>query len=99
MAFQRGGEAPVAQWVNHWPTDIADRVRSLLEAKSSQPETGSIAHSLSLSTTHRPDMTKILLKKTYKSHVFHPYSKGRDSPQKIHDALRVFIYFLTKTSS
>ena len=29
--------APVAQWVKRWPTDQADRVRSPLEAKSSQP--------------------------------------------------------------
>ena len=29
--------APVAQWVKCWPTDLADRVESLLKAKSSQP--------------------------------------------------------------
>ena len=29
--------APVAQWVKRWPTDLADRVRSPLEAKSCQP--------------------------------------------------------------
>ena len=29
--------ALVAQWVKRWPTDLADRVRSLLEVKSSQP--------------------------------------------------------------
>ena len=29
--------SPVAQWVRRWPTDLADRVRSLLETKSSQP--------------------------------------------------------------
>ena len=29
--------APVAQWVKRWPTDLADRVRSPLEAKSSLP--------------------------------------------------------------
>ena len=28
--------APVAQWVKRWPTDLADRVRSSLEVKSSQ---------------------------------------------------------------
>ena len=28
---------PVAQWVKRWPTDLADRVRSSLEVKSSQP--------------------------------------------------------------
>ena len=27
---------PVAQWVKHWPTDLADRVQSSLKAKSSQ---------------------------------------------------------------
>ena len=30
-------EAPVAQWVKRWPTDLADRVRFSLEMKSSQP--------------------------------------------------------------
>ena len=34
---QRG--APVAQWVKRWPTDLADRVRFPLDAKSSQSET------------------------------------------------------------
>ena len=29
--------APVAQWFKRWPTDLADRVRSSLEVKSSQP--------------------------------------------------------------
>ena len=29
--------AAVAQWVKRWPTDLADRVQSPLEAKSSQP--------------------------------------------------------------
>ena len=29
--------APVAQWVKRWPIDQEDRVRSPLEAKSSQP--------------------------------------------------------------
>ena len=28
--------APVAQWVKRWPTELASRVRSPLEAKSSQ---------------------------------------------------------------
>ena len=35
LLCQRG--APVAQWVKCWPTDEADRVRSSLEVKSSQP--------------------------------------------------------------
>ena len=29
--------APVAKWVKHWPTDLADRVRPPLDAKSTQP--------------------------------------------------------------
>ena len=29
--------APVAQWIKRWPTDLADRVWSPLEAKSFQP--------------------------------------------------------------
>ena len=35
--FPLGIEAPVAQWVKRWPTDLADRVRSPLKAKPSQP--------------------------------------------------------------
>ena len=29
--------APVSQWAKRWPTDLADRVRSSLEVKSSHP--------------------------------------------------------------
>ena len=57
--------APVAQWVKRWPTDLAvvssspARGEDLFSCKR-----GSIAHSLSLSSAHRPDMTEILLKRT-----------------------------------
>ena len=65
--------APVAQWVKRWPTDLAvpssiptrgekktkEKKKNLLNRKR-----GSIAHSLSLSTSHRPDMTEILLKRS-----------------------------------
>ena len=55
--------APVAQWVKRWPTDLAEfnphSRRNLLIRKRS-----SIAHSLSLSSKHRPDITEILLKRT-----------------------------------
>ena len=58
--FKESTGAPVAQWFKRWPTDLADRVgsssrRNLLNH--------SIAQSLSLSTSHHPDMTGILLKK------------------------------------
>ena len=62
---------PVAQWVKHWPTDLA--------TVSSSPARGeglynrkrvSTANSLLLSSAHRPDMTEILSKKT-KSQVIH----------------------------
>ena len=56
--------APVAQWVKRWPTDLADRVRSSLEGNLLNRKRSSIAHSLSLSSKHRPDMTEILLKRT-----------------------------------
>ena len=49
---------PVAQWVKRWPTDLA------LEAKSSHRKRGSIAHSISLSSAHCPDMTEILVDRT-----------------------------------
>ena len=57
--------APVAQWVKHWPTDVGGHEfepcsrRNILNRKR-----GSIAHSLSLSFAHRPDITEILLKRT-----------------------------------
>ena len=60
--------APVAQWVKCWPIDLADQARSPLAAKSSKKR-GSIAHSLSLSTFHRPDMT---VERDVESHVIHP---------------------------
>ena len=31
------GEAPVAEWIKHWPTDMAVPSLSPLEAISSQP--------------------------------------------------------------
>ena len=61
---------PLAQWVKHWLTDLAvpssspaqqGERRNLLNCKG-----GSIAHPLSLSTSHHPDITEIhvLLKMT-----------------------------------
>ena len=55
--------ASVVQWVKRWPADLAvpsfepRSRRSLLKRKR-----GSTAHSLSLSSAHRPDITKILWK-------------------------------------
>ena len=52
----------MAQWVKHWPTE--------LEVSCSSPASGGalfnnrqglIAHSLSLSPAHHPDITEILL--------------------------------------
>ena len=60
----RGG-ALVAQWVKRWPTDLV--VVSSSPARGEDlfnRKRGSIAHSLSLSSAHRPDMTEILLKRT-----------------------------------
>ena len=57
--------APVAQWVKCWPTDLA--VVSSSPARGEDifnRKRGSIAHSLSLPSAHRPDMTEILLKRT-----------------------------------
>ena len=55
--------APVAQWVSAgpqiWQTEFDPRSRlNLLNHKQS-----SIAHSLTLSASHHPDMTEILLKR------------------------------------
>ena len=48
--------APVAQWVKRWPADLAVPIlrRNLLNRKRDP-----IAHSLSLSSAHRPVMTEI----------------------------------------
>ena len=57
--------APVAQWVQRWPTDLVVMSSSpALGEDLFSRERGSIAHSLSLLSTHRPDMTEILLKRT-----------------------------------
>ena len=55
----------VAQWVKRWPTDLAvlSSIPTLGEIFSTV-NGGSIAHSLSLSTSHRPDITEMLLKRT-----------------------------------
>ena len=57
----------VAQWIRHWPVDLA-----VLGLSSPPPsgenlfnhKQGFIAHSLSLSSTHHPDITKVLMKRT-----------------------------------
>ena len=46
--------------VKPWPTDLASRVRAPLKAKFSQP----VARNISFSSSCRPDMTEILLKRT-----------------------------------
>ena len=50
--------ALVAQWVKRWPEFYPRSRRNPLNRKWS-----SIAHCLSLSTSHRPDMTETLLKR------------------------------------
>ena len=55
--------APVAQWVKHWPSDLV--VVSLSPAAGGEilsAVNGVSFHSLSLSISHPPDMTEILLK-------------------------------------
>ena len=52
--------APAGRWVERWSTDLA--VLSWLNPLNSKR--GSIVHSLSLSSARRPDMTKILFKRT-----------------------------------
>ena len=63
-AFYTVTGAPVAQCVKCWPTDLA--VLSSIPARGEifSLVNGVPVHSLSLSTSHRPDMTEILLKRT-----------------------------------
>ena len=66
-------EAPVAQWVKHWPTDLAFQGSSPTVPGSS-PTRGEIfsiinrflLRSLSFSSAHHADMTEILLNRTFK---------------------------------
>ena len=59
---------PIAQWVKRWPTDLAVPGSVLPKAEIFyNRKRSSIAHSLSLSSVHRPDMTKTLLKRTDKT--------------------------------
>ena len=56
---------PIAQWVKRWPTDLAVPNSSHAQSKIfSTVKQGSVAHSLSLSSAHHPDMTEILWKRT-----------------------------------
>ena len=59
------GGAPVAQWVKRWPADLAVP-RSIPALGENLPscKRSSVAHSLSLLSYHRPDITEILLKRT-----------------------------------
>ena len=62
--------APVAQKVKHWPAALA--VLGLRPAGGENlfnQDLGFIAHSLSFSSSHHPNMTEVLLKRTKKSHI------------------------------
>ena len=58
-------EALVAQSVKRWPTDLALSGSNPAEGNIFNRKRCSIAHSLSLSNSHRPDMTEILLNRAY----------------------------------
>ena len=50
--------------LSFFPRDVLDEILKLIESVSEDfPSYSSIAHSLSLSHTHHPGMTEILLKK------------------------------------
>ena len=57
--------SPVTQWVKRWPTDLV--VPGSIPALGGDlfnRKRDSIAHSLSLSSVHRPDMTDTLFERT-----------------------------------
>ena len=56
--------APVAQWVKRWPTDLAVRVQSSLEANSFQLLTVFQCKQSFIINLLSPDMTETLLKRT-----------------------------------
>ena len=69
--------APVAQWAKRWPTDLADRFRSPLEAKRS-----SIAHSSFISKLPSPCYDRNTVEKDEKLHVIHLYMYSRYDPRQ-----------------
>ena len=65
--------APVAQWVERWSSGREFEPRSRRNLLNR--ERGFIAHSLSLSTFHRPDIPEILLNRTWnRKSSIHPRS-------------------------
>ena len=80
--------ASVALWVKRWYTDLAG-LGSIpaWDRNLSKRKRSSIAHSLSLSSNHRPDMTKILLKRTYNR-------KSSIHPSIVWNVLQHMIFFL-----
>ena len=51
--------------LSFFPRDVLDEILKLIESVSEDFHSySSIAHRVSLSSKHRPDMTEILLKKT-----------------------------------
>ena len=74
-------EAQVAQWAKCWPADLA--VMGLIPARGRNVFSGkldSTTNSLSLSPSHHPDMTEILLKRTLNCKSFiYPYTINLNS--------------------
>ena len=63
VLYTRKG-VPEAQWVKPWPADLVVVGSSPAGGRDLfNGNRGSIAHSLSLLSTHHPDLTEILLKK------------------------------------
>ena len=64
------------QWVKRWSTDVAvPGSFSALDVNLSNRKRVSIAHSFSLSSYHRPDITNTV-EKDVKSQVIHPRKGG-----------------------
>ena len=62
-SFCKLAGAPVARYVNSWPSDLAvPGSRSIGGGNLSNSNQDAIAHNLSLSPSYRPDMSEILVK-------------------------------------
>ena len=60
------GGSSVVQWMKHWPADLVAPGSIPVGRNLSNCKLGSIAHSLSLSPSHCPDTTEMLLRRTEK---------------------------------
>ena len=86
-----GNKEELTSSVRLWPADLRSQVQDLLEAFIIV-NWDSIAHSLSLSSLHCPDMTEIMLKRMQntKSHsVIYPFGQKEEDKSQSREHLPI----------